>query len=108
MPLVLEQGRELGERSEREHAPVLVLRRPGREPHDAGAKVDLEPKKLTLRAYARHRGCAPSAVACALEYRRLSEFSAAKVGHRWQIDPVKADREWWENTNPEYQMGRER
>ncbi|MBF0260445.1 MAG: hypothetical protein HQL97_01235 [Magnetococcales bacterium] len=50
---------------------------------------------ITLRAYARHRGCAPNAVSKAIATGRISRESDGL------IDPVKADAEWERNTNQE-------
>jgi hypothetical protein len=52
---------------------------------------------MSLRQYAKHRGCHPHSVEVALQNGRIP--SAHKEGHRWFIDPVAADREWLENTD---------
>lgn len=52
---------------------------------------------LTLTGYARYRGCAPRAVEEALAAGRIS---GKKRGHRWVIDPARADEEWERNTDP--------
>jgi hypothetical protein len=56
--------------------------------------------RLSLRGYARHRGCTPAAVVKALQTERLTPASVRRVRGRWQIDSVAADREWQANTLP--------
>lgn len=54
-------------------------------------------EKLSLRAYAKHRGCDPKTVRQALESGRIQ---AEKRGNSWLIDPVAADRQWADRTHP--------
>lgn len=53
----------------------------------------------TLRGYARHRKCAPSAVDRAIVSGRLHR-SVSRDGDQWLIDFQLADREWEANTRP--------
>ena len=53
----------------------------------------------SLRAYAKHSGCAPSAVHKAIEVGRIFK-SVTWLSDRWQIDFAAADKEWAENTAP--------
>ena len=48
---------------------------------------------ISLRAYARHRGCALNAVQTAIRYGRITLIEG-------KIDPKLADREWSDNTDP--------
>ena len=59
-------------------------------------------RRLSLRAYARYRDVAPSAVHLAIKYGRLTSWSCRRGsdGWSWEIDPVRADREWVRNTDP--------
>ncbi|HQT38703.1 MAG TPA: hypothetical protein PK231_04700 [Acidocella sp.] len=54
-------------------------------------------EKLSLRAYAEHRGCDPKTVRQALAAGRIH---GEKRGHSWLIDPVAADRQWADRTHP--------
>lgn len=56
------------------------------------AKVQL----MGIRAYARHRGCAPSAVVKAIDEERITTVRDEK-GRRL-IDPTVADIQWSKNT----------
>lgn len=49
---------------------------------------------LSIRAYAAHRGCSKSAVMKAVSRGRISRDPNGK------IDPVQADREWEQNSDP--------
>jgi len=49
---------------------------------------------LSLRAYAKHRGCAMSAVQKAIQSGRITTTADGR------IDPVQADAEWGQNTAP--------
>jgi len=51
-------------------------------------------KKLSIRAYAKHRNVSPNAVATAIDSGRITPDKNGK------IDPEKADKEWLENTRP--------
>ncbi len=55
---------------------------------------------MTIRAYARHRGCSHEAVRLAISSGRISTRPDGK------IDPVAADRGWRENTDPMKGKGR--
>ena len=55
--------------------------------------MDAEVDEISLRAYARHRGVALSAVQKAIRYGRISKTPGGK------INPVTADREWECNTD---------
>ena len=59
---------------------------------------------LSLREYARHRGCDPKAVRTALQSGRIT---AEREGKEWRIDAVKADAEWDENTQHGKPKGRQ-
>jgi hypothetical protein len=61
-------------------------------------------RRMTLREYARHRGCQPSAVSAALESGRLTGWSCRRSpdGRTWEIDPDRADEQWQANTYPEW------
>lgn len=61
-------------------------------------------RRMTLRAYARHRGCQPSAVSAALASGRLSAWSCrrSRDGWTWAIDPERADAQWEANTYPDW------
>jgi hypothetical protein len=50
--------------------------------------------ELSIRAYAKHRGVAESAVRKAISQGRISK------GTNGKIDPQKADNEWRKNTDP--------
>lgn len=54
-------------------------------------------EKLSLRAYAKHRGCDPKTVRQALEAGRIQ---GEKRGNSWLIDPAIADRQWNDRTHP--------
>lgn len=60
---------------------------------------------LSLSAYAKHRkelglrGQSHVAVLRAIEYGRLTEPAAMRIGNRWQIDPILADAQWSANTD---------
>ena len=57
-------------------------------------------KRIGLRAYARHRGCSPSAVTRAIKDGRIAKaVRRDKKGHP-KIDPIAADREWAAHTDP--------
>jgi phage terminase Nu1 subunit (DNA packaging protein) len=57
------------------------------------------PAPLSLRAYARRRGCSPEAVSKAITAGRLRE-SVVRVGGQPKIrDPELADREWEASTD---------
>ncbi len=49
---------------------------------------------ISIRAYARHRGVSDAAVHKAIKTRRIT------LEDDYSIDPVKADREWTQNTLP--------
>jgi hypothetical protein len=53
---------------------------------------------LSQRGYAKHRKCTLSAVQKAIDTKRISTVPDAK-GRLW-IDPVVADIQWAQNTNP--------
>jgi len=54
---------------------------------------------MSLRAYARHRGCAISAVVKAVQDGRLSaSVGRSEVGHPKILDAAKADAEWKAST----------
>jgi hypothetical protein len=50
---------------------------------------------LSLRQYAKHRGCDPKAVRTALQSGRIT---ALQEGKEWRIDAAKADAQWDRNT----------
>ena len=54
---------------------------------------------LGIRAYARHRKCAPSSVIKAIASGRLPQSVTRDDAGRPQIDPIRADIEWRDNTN---------
>ena len=60
------------------------------------------PKKLSMAAYARHRGVSRKAVDKAIAEGRIPRTAAKKNrrGH-WEIDVAKADVEWAANTTRE-------
>jgi hypothetical protein len=60
---------------------------------------------ISLRAYARHRGCALRAVQKAIESGRISVVVDERG--RKRIDPADADRRWRELTDPAKQRGQE-
>ncbi|MCM2319044.1 MAG: hypothetical protein NDI93_06900 [Pseudomonas sp.] len=53
-------------------------------------------QRMGIREYARHRGCAPSAVAKAIKEERITSNLDEK-GRPW-IDPEVADIQWAKNT----------
>lgn len=53
---------------------------------------------LSLRGYAKHRSCSLSAVQKAIDTKRISTVQDGKG--RTKIDPVVADIQWAQNTNP--------
>lgn len=55
-------------------------------------------KKISAQAYAKHRGVSGEAVKKAIQQGRITA-TADKKG-QYQIDPVKADKEWDENSRP--------
>jgi hypothetical protein len=61
---------------------------------------------VNLQAYAAHRkerglrGQSHVAVLKAIDSGRLAPPAVQKVGGRWQIDPVLADAQWADNTEP--------
>lgn len=57
-------------------------------------------KRMGLRAYARHRGCSPSAVSRAIQDGRISKAVRRDSRGFPKIDPTVADREWASNTDP--------
>src|SRR5690349_4739771 len=57
------------------------------------------PVRLGLRAYARHRGCAPPSVARAIASQRLKASVTFDAKGHPLIDPVLADQEWARNTD---------
>src|ERR1700676_3866604 len=58
-------------------------------------KITPDPQStMSLRAYAKRRGCAMSAVQKAIQSGRITTTADGK------IDPVQADAEWGENTAP--------
>ena len=56
-------------------------------------KVDKKGALISMREYARRRGCAVEAVSKAVKSRRITLV-------RGKIDPVKADAQWRANTQP--------
>jgi hypothetical protein len=62
-------------------------------------------RALGVRAYARHRGCAPSSVVTAIADGRITVSRGARG--RPQIDPATADRQWAANTDPAKQRARQ-
>ncbi len=59
---------------------------------------------MSLRAYARHRGCRPRSVQVAIENGRLRESVVLDArGRRWISDAALADREW--DANTAHQLG---
>lgn len=62
----------------------------------SGAKVA---ERLTLRAYAEHRGVSPEAVRKAIARGSLTESVEKAPSGRWSIDPAAADDEWARRTN---------
>ncbi len=74
------------------------------------AKNETPPRpRVSLRAYAEHRGISPAAVRKALAGGRVTEAAAVKQpnGH-WRIDVDAADAEWTENTDPIQQREKHR
>ncbi len=57
-------------------------------------------ERIGLRAYARLRGCSPSAVSRAIKEGRISRAVRRDKRGNPKIDPVLADREWAEHTDP--------
>ena len=57
-------------------------------------------KRIGLRAYARHRGCSPSAVTRAIKDGRIAKAVRRDKKGYPKIDPVAADREWAAHTDP--------
>lgn len=57
------------------------------------------PKLLSLRAYAKHRGVTLKAVQEAIEYGRIQKTNG-------KVDPIAADKEWQEKTNPAMARGK--
>lgn len=56
---------------------------------------------ISVRDYAKHRGCSPAAVSKAIKQGRLEKsITRDKLGHPKIVDPVKADQEWERNTAP--------
>jgi hypothetical protein len=55
--------------------------------------------KLSLKAYARHRGVKPPSVRKAINAGRLTEESCTRKGRKWEIDVERADAEWDAQTN---------
>lgn len=57
---------------------------------------------ISLRAYARHRGCTLRAVQKAIESKRIPESAIARQpdGRLAGVDPVAADIAWAANTDP--------
>lgn len=61
-----------------------------------------EPKPISQRAYAEHRGCVLSAVQRAIKDGRLSmSLTQDARGHNKIISAEVADREWEANTRPQ-------
>jgi hypothetical protein len=54
---------------------------------------------LSQRAYARHRGVTPRAVKKAIDSGRIT------LTRNKRIDPVKADKQWDDNTSPDLRSG---
>ncbi len=52
---------------------------------------------MNVAEYARHRRCSERAVSKAIAAGRIS---AERAGRLWSIDPVLADKEWAEHTDP--------
>lgn len=59
---------------------------------------------MGVREYARHRGCAPSAVVKAMKEERISS-NVDEKGRPW-IDPEVADIQWAKNTRARADSGR--
>jgi hypothetical protein len=57
-------------------------------------------KRIGLRAYARHRGCSPSAVSRAIAEKRLTASVKRDAKGHPKIDVKRADIEWAAKTNP--------
>ena len=65
------------------------------------------PARLGVRAYAKHRGCAPSTVVKAIQSERIAGAVTRDArGHHPLIDVDQADRLWRANTDPSYQRER--
>jgi len=64
-----------------------------------GKKGTSPAERLSLRAYARHRGCALNAVQQAISAGRLSSKSVTKSPDgTYSVDPKRADIEWAAST----------
>lgn len=57
------------------------------------------PEPLSIRGYARRRGCSHVAVLKAIETGRLAQAVVEDAKGRRRIDPEVADREWAANTD---------
>lgn len=57
-------------------------------------------ERIGLRAYARLRGCSPSAVSRAIKEGRITKAVRRDKNGNPKIDPVIADKEWAANTDP--------
>lgn len=65
-----------------------------------------ERELLSMRAYARRRGCSHTAVAKAKADGRLVDSIVPNpTGKGFKIDPELADREWTDNTLPQHERG---
>lgn len=62
------------------------------------APMNTTPKRLSARAYARHRGCDHKAVTQAIEIGRLHKSVKRGQDGEYAIDPKRADIEWAAST----------
>lgn len=76
------------------HWPLRCVHRPLRPWQ--GVFTVAKVQRMGIREYARHRGCAPSAVAKAIKEERITSNLDEK-GRPW-IDPEVADIQWEKNT----------
>jgi hypothetical protein len=70
--------------------------------------LPLTSERIGIRAYARHRNCAPSTVVKAVSSGRLSTAVQRDARGRPKIDAAAADREWLANTDPNMQRESQR